>query len=117
MGGVSHFLAPLPSRGTAPHNPAMFRLVKTGCQCNARDDEELDTRLHLVLKDCEAIQVSRGRLRTVQWLLISGADWHAHNWKGRTPVSMAMQIKGSDVACVFKKGSRIAVFEASFQGR
>jgi hypothetical protein len=30
---------------------------------------------------------------------------------------MAMQIKGSDIGCLFKKGSRIAVYEAGFQGR
>jgi len=71
----------------------------------------------LALKDRGASQFSSGCLRTVQWLLISGADTHARNRKGRTPISMAMQIKGSDIGCLFKKGSRIAVYEAGFQGR
>lgn len=91
-------------------------LIEAGANVMARDDE-LDTPLHLALKDRGASQFSSGCLRTVQWLLISGADMHARNRKGRTPVSMAMQIKGSDIGCLFKKGSRIAVYEAGFQGR
>jgi ankyrin repeat protein len=91
-------------------------LIEVGADVMAGDDE-LDTPLHLALKDRGASQFSNGSLRTVQWLLISGADMHARNRKGRTPVSMAMQIKGSDVGCLFKKGSRIAVYEAGFQGR
>ncbi len=91
-------------------------LIEVGANIMAGDNE-LDTPLHLALKDCRASQFSSGSLRTVQWLLISGADMHARNRKGRTPVSMAMQIKGSDVGCLFKKGSRIAVYEAGFQGR
>lgn len=52
----------------------------------------------------------------MQWLLISGADMHARNRKGQTPVSIAMQTKDSDVGCLFKKGSRIAAYETVFQG-
>jgi hypothetical protein len=91
-------------------------LIEAGANVMARDDQ-LHTPLHLALKDRGASQFSSGRLRTVQWLLISGADMHARNRKGRTPVSMAMQIKGSDIGCLFKKGSKIAVYEAGFQGR
>jgi ankyrin repeat protein len=91
-------------------------LIEAGANIMARDDK-LDTPLHLALKDRGASQFSSGCLRTVQWLLISGADTHARNRKGRTPISMAMQIKGSDIGCLFKKGSRIAVYEAGFQGR
>jgi ankyrin repeat protein len=91
-------------------------LIEAGADVMARDDE-LDTPLHLALKDHGASQFSSGCLKTVQWLLISGADMHARNRKGRTPVSIAMQIKGSDIGCLFKKGSRIAVYEAGFQGR
>jgi Ankyrin repeats (3 copies) len=91
-------------------------LIEEGANVMARD-EELETPLHLALKDRGASQLPSRRLRTVQWLLISGADMHARNRKGQTPVSMAMQIKGSDVGCLFKKGSRIAVYEAGCQGR
>ena len=91
-------------------------LIEAGANVMARD-EELDTSLHLALKDRDASQLSRGCLRTVQWLLISGADMHARNRKGQTPVSMAMRIRGSDVGCLFKKGSRVAVYEAGFRGR
>jgi len=45
----------------------------------ARDNNELDTPLHLALKDRGASQFSSGCLRTVQWLLISGADIYTHN--------------------------------------
>jgi ankyrin repeat protein len=91
-------------------------LIEAGANVMGRDDE-LDTPLHIALKDREASQFSSRCLRTVQWLLISGADMHARNRKGQTPVSMAMQIKGSDLGCLFKKGSRIAVYEAGFQSR
>ena len=90
-------------------------LIAAGANVMARD-EGLDTSLHLALKDRVASQLSIGYLRTVQWLLISGANVHARNRKGQTPVSIAMRIKGSDVGCLFKEGSRIAVYEAGFQG-
>lgn len=89
-------------------------LLEAGANVMAQDDE-LETPLHLALKDREGSQLSSGCLRTVQWLLVSGADMHARNRKGQTPVSMAMQIKGSDVGCMFKRGSRIAVYEAGCQ--
>jgi ankyrin repeat protein len=90
-------------------------LINAGANVMAQDDE-LETPLHLALKDRKGSQLSRRCLRTVQWLLISGADMHARNRQGQTLVSMAMQIKGSDVGCLFKKGSRIAVYEAGCQG-
>lgn len=85
-------------------------LIESGANVMARDDE-LDNPLHLALKDRGASRFLNGHLRSVQWLLISGTDTHAHNRKGQTPFSMAKQIKGSDVECLFKKGSRIAVYE------
>jgi hypothetical protein len=91
-------------------------LIEAGANVMARDDE-LDTPLHLALNDRRASQFSSRCLRTVQWLMISGANTHARNRKGRTPISMGMQINSSDIGCLFKKGSRIAVYEAGFQGR
>jgi hypothetical protein len=115
---------PAPSKGrTALHiaclegnDMIVQHLIESGANIMARDDE-LDTPLHLALNDRGASQFSSGCLRAVQWLLISGADTHARNRKGRTPISMGMQIKGSDIGCLFKKGSRIAVYEAGFQSR
>jgi ankyrin repeat protein len=90
--------------------------IKAGADIIARDNK-LDTPLHLALKDYRASQFFSRYFRTVQWLFISGADIYARNRKGQIPVSIAMQIKGSDIGYLFKKGSRIAVYKAGFQGR
>jgi hypothetical protein len=95
-------------------------LIEMGANVMARDDEDA-TPLHLALREFGGSRwigsSPTGFLRTVQWLLISGADMHAANQKEQTPLMIAKKIKGTDVGCLIKKGSAVAVYKAGVPRR
>jgi ankyrin repeat protein len=90
-------------------------LIEVGANVMARDDE-LDTPLHLALKGLRGRSgvgsLLSGFLRTVQWLLIRGADMHAVNRKQHTPLTIANKMKATDVGCLFKESSAVVIYEA-----
>lgn len=61
-------------------------LIDAGTNVMARDSE-LDTPLHSALNVHPEKGLSTGHFRAVQWLLICGADMHARNRKGETPLN------------------------------
>jgi ankyrin repeat protein len=95
-------------------------LIEVGANVMARDDE-LDTPLRLALKGLRGRSkvgsLLNGFLRTGQCLLISGADMYAVNRKQHTPLTIAKRMKGTDIGCLFKEGSAVAVYEAGVRGR
>jgi hypothetical protein len=101
------------------HDMVVQYLIEVGANVMARDDD-LETPLHFVLRGLGRSSwrgpSPNGFLRTVQWLLVSGADIHAVNQEEQTPLMIAENIKGTYVGCLFKKGSVVAVYKPGVLG-
>ena len=101
------------------HDASVQHLIEAGADVTVRNVVR-ETPLHLVLKCHRAGGPSKmGRLRTVLWLLVNGADTETRDRKGETPTSIAMQMEdeGSDLARLFRSGYQLAICDPEWEDR
>ena len=92
-------LAPIHAAATNGHEEVIRELIRCGASVNSPTATTGDTALHMVMKE---------RIEVMQTLLELGADVHAHNNVGRTPLFAALwEGERKHVEMLVKAGSDV----------